>query len=44
MKTDGCVEGYWEVKRGSDARLRATELNGCRCEWFMKRVFVIERV
>ena len=24
MKTDGCVEGYWEVKRGSDARLRVT--------------------
>ena len=23
MKTDGCVEGYWEVMRGSDARLRA---------------------
>ena len=23
MKTDGCVEGYREVKRGSDARLRA---------------------
>ena len=43
--------GILEVMRGSDARLRAIASNcewlalkGCRSEWFMRRVFVIERV